>query len=105
MRLVRLLRAALAIALVAIASGAPRAAIALLADDCCVEECEGEGGGEPCPPDCTRGTCVKILTSAVAPSAVTSGTPGDQDRRSVPPDAHRPVLPLVVAGVFHPPRR
>lgn len=103
MSVARLARAAIAVALVTIASGAPRAAVALLEDDCCVERCDGEGG-ESCPPDCTRASCVKVVASVVAPP-VASGPLADHVVGAVLPGAHRPVLPVVLGGVFHPPRR
>jgi hypothetical protein len=103
MSVVRYLRAAVAVLVVTITSGVPRAAAALLADDCCLEQCDGERGGESCPPECTSITCVKVVVSAVAPSS--GSDPLMVEGRDALPASGRPVLPLVTGGVFQPPRR
>jgi hypothetical protein len=98
------LRLLLAVALVAVVSGLPRVAHAVLVDDCCAEPCDGGADGEQCPPSCTNGTCAKAFPTAVPPRA------GEQAAAAADPAQHRistaaPALPLVPSGVFHPPRR
>jgi hypothetical protein len=104
MRCVRFARAALAVALVTIGSGVPRAAVALFQAECCIEQCDNESDGKSCAPDCTSASCVKVVPSAVAPPAATSGSVFDEDEGAVVAEAHRPVLPVVLGDLFHPPR-
>jgi hypothetical protein len=104
MTVARFVRAAIAVVLVTIGSGVPRTAVALLDDDCCVEQCDGEGGDESCPPDCASATCAKVIAPAIAPPATACLTVR-ADGGTALPGAARPVLPVVLGGVFHPPRR
>jgi hypothetical protein len=103
MSVARYLRAAVAVLVVTITTGVPRAAAALLTDDCCLEQCDGERGGESCPSECTSATCVKVVVSAVAPSRAPG--PLMVEGRDALPASGMPVLPLVIGGVFQPPRR
>jgi hypothetical protein len=101
--LLRLLRVALAAALIALVSGAPQAAFAALSSDCCADECQGDREGEQCPPGCGGG-CAKVLSVAVSGASRDSVVAaGAREERSLP--SVTPALPLVLGGVFHPPRR
>jgi hypothetical protein len=93
----------LAAALVALVSGVPQAAWAAFGDDCCVERCESERNGDPCPPSCPSASCAKVFPPAVPPSRAAEVVDVEVERR--PLGAVAPALPLVLSGVFHPPRR
>jgi hypothetical protein len=104
MTVLRFLRIAFAAALIAVVSGVPQAAYAALVDDCCAERCEGDPGGKRCPPNCPSASCAKVFPSAVPLSGFEHvPTRGDAEPR--PALAVAPTLPLVLSGVFHPPRR
>jgi hypothetical protein len=104
MKVLASLRVLLAVALVALVSGLPRAAYAVLVDDCCAEPCDGGSDGEQCPPSCTNVTCTKVFPSAVPPPTGDHvAAAADPAQRLVSTAA--PALPLVLSGVFHPPRR
>jgi hypothetical protein len=93
----------LAAALVAAVSGIPQAAYAALADDCCAERCESERDGRGCPPNCPSPSCVKVFPSAVPQSRLDAvAAPEPREPREAWIAA--PALPLVLSGVFHPPR-
>jgi hypothetical protein len=97
------LRIVLAIALVAITSGAPRVVMAAIDDgDCCAEPCGGELDGKHCPPNCTQGACAKLLQSLVARPVTLERRDGSVGERCIATEIV-PSLPLVVRGVFHPP--
>lgn len=101
--MLRALRVALAVAFAAVVSGVPQVAYAALADDCCVEQCDSERDGRDCAPNCPSPSCVKVFPTAVPQSR------NDAVARAERPDpgpacVAAPVLPLVVSGVFHPPR-
>lgn len=100
MRLARHVRAALAVVLVTIGSGVPRAAVALLDDDCCAERCETDGS---CTPDCASATCAKVVAPALAPAAP-APLSAHADGGAAASGTERPALPVVLGGVFHPPR-
>lgn len=104
MTLLRTLRIVLAVALVAITSGAPRVVMAAIDDgDCCAQPCSGALDGKHCPPNCTQGACARLLPPVVA-TPVTLERLGDSlVERCIAPELV-PTLPLVVRGVFHPPR-
>jgi hypothetical protein len=93
----------LAAALVAAVSGVPQAAWAALDDDCCVEHCQSERDGHGCPPNCPNATCVKVFPSAVAHSRPEAAVAPERSTLRVA-WIIAPTLPLVVSGVFHPPR-
>lgn len=93
----------LAAALVAVVSGVPQAAWAALDDDCCVERCESERDGNGCPPSCPSQTCVKVFPPAVAHSRPEAAAAPERAKPQVAWSI-APVLPLVLSGVFHPPR-
>ena len=104
MSVLRRLRIALAVALVAFASGLPHVVSAALGAD----ECEYDGGLDPqhCPPNCSQGACAcaKVFPSSAEPSQGVDG-PLDTPPGAVGPDVGAtPVLPLVLSGVFHPPQ-
>jgi hypothetical protein len=100
---VRLLRLALAAALIALASGVPHAVLAALDDDECASPCDGDVGGKRCPPNCTQGACARSDLSAPIPLGIVELLrPDSMDL--APAGAVAPVLPLVTRGVFHPPR-
>jgi len=102
--ILRWARLAVSVALIAIASGAPQTVLAAIgALDCCADPCDGEREGEGCPPDCSHGACVKVLRSIVAPAMAFERTAREGVERGSLSDA-APVLPLVVQGLFHPPR-
>jgi hypothetical protein len=102
--LVRLLRLAFCVALVALASGAPHVVLAAMDDDGCPGSCDADVGGKSCPPNCAHGVCAKTVVSVSWPV-------GDADEPVLPSspavalETCAPVLPLVVAGMFHPPQR
>lgn len=104
MTLPRLVRAALAVALVALASGVPQVVSAALADDCCAEHCDQQSDGKQCPPNCTSGRCAKVFPTAVAPapSLLNEANVGGQPQLD---GVVAPSLPFVAHGVFQPPRR
>jgi hypothetical protein len=94
----------LAAVLVAVLSGVPQAAWAAAGDDCCGERCESERDGRDCPPNCPSPSCAKVFPSAVPPSRAGSLDAPDRAEPGVAGIA-APALPLVLSGVFHPPRR
>jgi hypothetical protein len=99
MRIARLL---LVIVLAAITSGAPTVVRAAFDSECCEQGCNDSSERKPCAPDCT-GPCANAHTP------LTAGAPQcfrrEPTARSVVNNgADAPVLPLVVNGVFHPPR-
>jgi hypothetical protein len=99
---IRLARLLIAAVLVALASGAPSVIRAALDAECCERGCDGPAEREPCPPDCS-GPCVKL---AAAPAAIPATNVERQvaRRSAASTGVAAPALPLVVAGVFHPPR-
>ena len=102
MNVPRLVRAALAVALVVLASGTPQV-VSALADDCCAEHCEQQLG-KHCPPNCTSGRCAKVFPTAVAPgpSVLNEAIVGGRAQLDA---VVAPSLPFVTHGVFQPPRR
>lgn len=98
------LRVLFAAALVAIVSGLPQAGYAVLVDDCCAERCESERDGKSCPPNCPSASCLKVFPSAIPQSrgAAVASVPRREPRADA---VVGPELPLVLSGVFHPPRR
>lgn len=97
----RSLRMLVVLAIAALTSGIP-VVVAAVSDDCCTESCDGPGG-ERCPPNCDSGSCAKVHASLGAVLAPCLG-PQPTSVRSVVVALASPELPLVVAGVFHPPR-
>ena len=105
MSVLRLFRIALAVALVALASGLPQVVSAALGVDECPGECDGGLDPQHCPPNCSQGACAKVIPSTAAPSRG-GDSPFDTQPGAVGPDVGAaPVLPLVLSGVFHPPQR
>lgn len=98
----RRLRLVVVIAVSVLTSGIPHVLAAAVDDECCTEACDGSPDGKRCPPNCNRGTCAKVSVSL---GAVLAPTLGLWPTRSegVFVAAATPELPLVVAGVFHPP--
>jgi hypothetical protein len=98
----RIARLLLALALAALASGAPTVVRAALHEECCEQGCDYPDEGKPCPPDC-GGPCAKVATPLpVTPARCLARAP--EARSVASTGAIAPVLPLVVSGVFHPPR-
>ncbi len=97
----RSLRMLVALAIAALTSGIP-VVVAAVGDDCCTESCDGPGG-ERCPPNCDSGSCAKVQASLGAILAPCLGL-RPMSVRSVSVAFASPELPLVVTGVFHPPR-
>jgi len=99
----RHLRLLVVIAVSVLTSGIPHVLAAALDDECCTEACDGSLDGKRCPPNCERGTCAKVsvsLGAVLAPCLAPRPTRSEGAFVA----ALTPELPLVVAGVFHPPR-
>ena len=102
--ILRWARLAVSVALIALASGAPRTVLAAIwALECCGDPCGGEHEGKGCPPNCSHGDCVKILRF-IAAAPMTFDRAALEGVESNPLSDAAPVLPLVVQGLFHPPR-
>ncbi len=98
----RIARLLLALALAVLASGTPSVVRAALDEECCEQGCERPDEGQPCPPGCS-GPCAKVATPLpVTPARCLAREP--EARSAASSGASAPVLPLVVSGVFHPPR-
>lgn len=99
---IRIARLLLALALAALTSGGPSVVRAALHEECCEQGCDYPDEGKPCPPDC-GGPCAKIATPL--PATFARSLAHEPAARSCPSTgASAPVLPLVMSGVFHPPR-
>lgn len=99
---VRIARLLLALVLAALASGTPSVVRAALDEECCEQGCDHPDEGKPCPPDCS-GPCAKVATPLPAiPARGLAREPAARSTARI--DTVAPVLPLVVSGVFHPPR-
>lgn len=100
--IIRIARLLLVLGVAALASGAPSVVRAALDEDCCEQGCDHPDERKPCPPNCS-GPCAKVAT--LVPIATTRYLAREPAARSmVSTGAIAPVLPLVVRGVFHPPR-
>lgn len=98
----RIARLLLVLVLAALASGAPTVVRAALDEECCEQGCERPDEGKRCPPDC-MGPCANSPTTlAAGPAQSLRRVPTARAAASTRTQA--PVLPLVVTGVFHPPR-
>jgi hypothetical protein len=98
----RIARLLLALALAVPASGAPAVVRAALDEACCEQGCDYPDEGQSCPPDC-GGPCAKVATPL--PATTARSLAHAPAARSCPSTgASAPVLPLVMSGVFHPPR-
>jgi len=98
----RSLRLIVVFVVTALTSGIPHVVSAAMDDDCCTEFCDGFDG-KRCPPNCDSGSCAKVLASlgaVLAPSL----RPRPVTARAVAVAESSPELPLVVTGVFQPPR-
>ena len=100
--ILRSLRLLVVVAVSVLTSGIPHVLAAALDDECCNESCDGSLDGKRCPPNCERGTCAKVSVSLGAVLAPCLG-PRPMRSETVFVTAVTPELPLVVAGVFHPP--
>jgi hypothetical protein len=98
----RSLRLLVVFAVTALTSGIPHVVTAVMDDDCCTESCDGLDG-KRCPPNCDGGLCAKVHASLGAVLAPCLG-PRPMSGRAVVVAQASPELPLVVTGVFHPPR-
>jgi hypothetical protein len=98
----RSLRLIVLFAVTALTSGVPHVVAAAMDDDCCTESCDGVDG-KRCPPNCDSELCAKAFASlgAVLPPCL---SPRPVTARSVAVAEACPELPLVVTGVFQPPR-
>lgn len=102
MSIIRIARLLLVLGLAALASGAPSVVRAALGAVCCEQSCDDPDEGKPCPPDCS-GPCAKLATPLAAnPARSLERDPAARSNTSTGVNA--PVLPLVVSGLFHPPR-
>jgi hypothetical protein len=97
----RSLRILVVLAITALTSGIPHI-VEAVDDDCCTESCDGLDG-KRCPPNCNSGLCAKVQASLGAVLAPCLG-PRPMSVHSVVVAVASPELPLVVTGVFHPPR-
>ena len=104
MSTVRLLRVALSVAFIALASGVPNAVLAAFDEGDCGAPCEADAGGKRCPPNCTQGTCARSIFSVSDP-VLAAEAPLPDSTELASAGVAAPVLPLVTRGVFHPPRR
>lgn len=95
------IRIFVAVAVTVFTSGVSQVVAAALDDECCVEACDGSLDGKHCPPNCT-GPCAKVSPSLGAVVAPCLGPRPTSGHDVVVANA-LPHLPLVVAGVFHPP--
>ncbi len=99
----RIARLLLVLVLAALASGAPTVVRAALDEECCEHGCDSPDEGKPCPPGCS-GPCAKVATPLpITPAWCLIREPADA-RCTVSNGTRAPVLPLVLSGVFHPPR-
>jgi hypothetical protein len=99
----RLVRMLVLVAMTVFTSGIAQVVAAALDEDCCVEACDRARDGKHCPPHCDACPCAKVLAITGAVVAHGLGT-GPMTGRAVPTLQASPDLPLVVAGVFQPPR-
>lgn len=99
----RLIKAVVAALVIALLSGVPQVASAFMGvDDGCSSECAGSFGTKHCPPNCSQGSCAKMLPAVVG---AVQAVAGEHFVRVVVPIVRRaPRLASVVVGVFHPPR-
>jgi len=98
----RSLRTLVVLAITALTSGIPHVVAAAMDDDCCTASCDGLDG-KRCPPNCDRGSCAKVQASLGAVLAPCP-EPRPMSVRFVVVTQASPALPLVIAGVFQPPR-
>jgi hypothetical protein len=98
----RIARLLLALVLAIVASGAPSVVRAAFDEECCEQGCDDPDEGTPCSPDCS-GPCANAAHPLV-PMPARSLAREAAARSSARMDTVVPVLPLVVTGVFHPPR-
>lgn len=98
----RSLRILVVLAVTALTSGIPQVVAAAMDDDCCAESCDGFDG-KRCPSNCNSGLCAKVHASLGAVLTPCFG-PRPMSGRAVVVAQTSPELPLVVTGVFHPPR-
>ena len=99
---IRVGRLLLVLGLATVASGAPGVVRAALDVECCERGCDDPSKGTPCPLEC-MGPCAHASTTLAAGAAPCLGR--EPIARSTASGATAPpVLPLVVTGVFHPPR-
>ena len=96
------LRNALPLGLALLLSGVPQS-VSAASTDCCDERCEGSLAGDECPPTCGLGACAKVRPTIDSDSRTVIDAPASPGRSCAQED-HRPVLPVVTSGVFHPPR-
>jgi hypothetical protein len=96
----RLARVLIAIAMAIVASGMSTA-LAWVADECCDDGCPGALDGN-CPPNCSS-PCAKIRAALDAQATPTLSLPREESSFACG-DPAAPDLPLIVTGVFHPPR-
>ncbi len=99
----RVLRALVLVAVGVFTSGVPQVLTAALDDDCAAA-CDGALDGKHCPPNCAQGICAKVHASLAVVGAPCPGPAGATIVRSVVVAQASPRLPVVTAGVFHPPR-
>lgn len=98
----RIPRVLLVLVLAAITSGAHSVVRAALNEDCCKQGCHDPSDRAPCPLECV-GPCAHATTTLAASAAPYVGR--EPTARSTATRATaRPVLPLVITGVFQPPR-
>lgn len=98
----RSLRLIVVFVVTALNSGIPHVVAAAMDDDGCTESCDGFDG-KHCPPNCDSGPCAKVhasLGAVLAPCL----SPRPVTARAVAVAEACPELPLVVTGVFQPPR-
>ncbi|WP_242335776.1 MULTISPECIES: hypothetical protein [unclassified Anaeromyxobacter] len=99
----RLLRVLVLVAVGVFTSGVPQVLTAALDDDCAAA-CDGALDGKHCPPNCAQGICANVHASLAVVGAPCPGPAAATIVRSVVVAQASPRLPMVTAGVFHPPR-
>lgn len=100
--ILRSLRLLVVVTVTVLTSGIPHVVAATMDDDCCAESCDGLDG-KRCPPNCDSGSCAKVLASLGAVLAPCL-SPRPVAARAVAVAEACPELPLVVTGLFQPPR-
>ncbi len=99
----RVLRVLVLVAVSVFTSGVPQVLAAAMEDDCAAA-CDGAPDGKHCPPNCAQGVCAKVHASLAAVATPCHCPAAATIVRTVVVAHASPRLPVLTAGVFHPPR-
>ncbi|WP_242344958.1 hypothetical protein [Anaeromyxobacter terrae] len=99
----RVLRVLVLVAVSAFTSGAAQILAAAMDDDCAAA-CDGALDGKHCPPNCAQGVCAKVHVSLATVATPCHCPAAATIVRTVFVAQASPRLPVLTAGVFHPPR-